>query len=83
MVPGTYCLQRQDGTDVGNPCSGAFRNVWVPLGLFRYCVKLGANRAELVQLMQKFVPRSHLGIFHNERTQSTLFDPKLMFWCIS
>ena len=33
--------------------------------------------------MQKFVPRSRVGIFRNERTRSTPFNPKLMFWCIS
>jgi hypothetical protein len=38
--------------------------------------KLGAKRAELVQ---KFVPRSHVGIVHNERTRSTPLDPKLTF----
>ena len=41
--------------------------------------KLGAKRAELVQ---KFMPRSRIGIFRNERTQSTPLDPKLTFWCI-
>jgi len=30
-----------------------------------------------------FVPRSRVGIFHNERTRSTPLEPKLMFWCIS
>ena len=38
------------------------------------------KRAELVQ---NFVPRTCVGIFHNERTQSTPLDPKLMFWCVS
>ena len=52
---------------------GAFGTVWLPQ-------KLGAERAELVQ---KFLPRSRVGIFHNERTRSTPLDPKLMFWCIS
>jgi len=42
-------------------------------------MKLGAKRGKLVQLMQKFVPRSHIGIFRNERTQSTPLDPKLTF----
>jgi len=42
-------------------------------------MKLSAKRGELVQLMQKFVPRSHIGIFRNERTQSALLDSKLMF----
>jgi len=41
--------------------------------------KLGAKRAELVQ---KFVPRSRVGVFHNERTRSTPLDPKLTFWCV-
>ena len=48
-----------------------------PLGCL---TKLGAKRAELVQ---KFVPRSRIGIFHNKSTGSTQLDPKLMFWCIS
>ena len=57
--------------------------VWVHLGPFRYCMKLGAKWAEMVQLMQKFVPQSYVRIFHNERTQSTTLDPKLMFWCVA
>ena len=52
---------------------GAFGTVWL-----RY--KLGAKRAELVQ---KFVPRSRVGIFHTERTRSIPLDPKLPFWCVS
>ena len=52
------------------------------LGPFRYCVKLGANRTELVQLMLKFVQRSRVGIFRNEGTRSIPLDPKLMFWCV-
>ena len=62
---------------------GAFHRVWVHLGPFRYCMKLGAKWAELVQLMQKFVPQSRVGSFHNERIQSTPLDPKLLFYCIS
>ena len=62
---------------------GAFACVWVHLGSFRYCMKLGAKRAELVQLLQKFVQRSRDGIFHNERTRSTPLDPKPMFWSVS
>jgi len=52
----------------------------VNLGSFHCCMKHGAKRAELVQLMQKFVPRSRVGIFHNERSRSTPLDPKPMFW---
>ena len=33
--------------------------------------------------MQKFRPRCLVRIFGNERSRSTLLDPKLMFWCIS
>ena len=49
-------------------------------GPFGCLTKLGAKRAELVQ---KFVPQSRVRIFHNERTQLTPLDPKLMFCCIS
>src|SRR6185295_1556150 len=47
---------------------------------FGCLTKLGAKRAELVQ---KFVPRSRIGIFRKKRTRSTPLDPKLMFWCLS
>ena len=46
---------------------GAFGTMWL-------LTKLGAKRAEVVQ---KFVPRSRVGIFCNERTRSTPLDPKL------
>src|SRR6185369_6573985 len=59
---------------------GAFRTNWVHSELFGCLTKLGAKRAELVQ---KFVPRSCVGIFHNERTRSTPLDNELMFWCVS
>ena len=48
-------------------------------GPFGCLAKLGAKRAEVVQ---NFVPRSHVGIFRNERTRSTPLDPKLTFWCV-
>ena len=66
-----------------NSCFGAFLPVWVHLAPFFYCTKLGAKRARLVQLMQKFVPRCLIGIFRKERSQSTTLDHKLMFWCVS
>ena len=34
------------------------------------------------KLVQKFVARSRVGIFRNERTRSIPVDPKLMFWCV-
>ena len=48
-------------------------------GMFGCLTKLGAKWAELVQ---KFVPRSRVGIFRNERTRSTPLHPKLMFCCV-
>ena len=62
-----------------NSCFGAFHSVWVHLGPFSYCTKLGAKWAELVQLMQKFMPQSCIGFFCNKRTWSTPLDPKLNF----
>src|SRR6185436_15469446 len=61
-------------------CFGAFRTIWKRLGPFGCLTKLGAKRAELVQ---KFVPRSRVGILCNECTRSTPLAPKLMFWCVS
>ena len=43
-------------------------------------MKLGPKQDELVQ---KFVPRSRVGIVHNEHTRTTPLDPKLMLWCVS
>jgi hypothetical protein len=63
-----------------NRCFGAFLTIWVHLGPFGCLTKLGAKWAELVQ---KFVPRSRVGIFHKEHTRSTPLDPKLTFWCVS
>ena len=48
-------------------------------GPFGCLTKLDAKRLELVQ---KFVPRSRVGIFRNERTRSTPLDPKLTFWFV-
>ena len=42
-----------------NSCSGAFRIVSVHLAMFRYCTELGAKWVELVQLMHKFLQRTH------------------------
>ena len=49
-------------------------------GPFVCLTKLDAKRAELVQ---KFVPRSRVGIFRNERTRCTPLNPKLAFWLVS
>ena len=47
---------------------------------FGCLTKLGAKLADVVQ---KFVPRSRVGIFRNERIRSTPLHCKLMFWCVS
>ena len=52
---------------------GVFRTVWLP---YETRCKMGRTSA-------KFVPRSRVGIFRNERTRSTQLDPKLTFWCVS
>ena len=57
----------------------AFCTICVHSGPFGCLTKHGAKRAELVQ---KFVPRSRVGFFRNERTRSTPLDPKLTFWCV-
>ena len=56
------------------------RTIWGHSRLFGCLTKLGAKRPELVQ---KFVPRSRVKIFHNKRTQFSPLDPKLTFWCVS
>ena len=38
--------------------------------------------AKWAKLMQKFGPRSRVGIFRDERNRSTPLDSKLMFWCV-
>ena len=57
-----------------------FRTIWLHSRLFGCLTKVSAQRAELVQ---KFVPRSRVGIFRNEHTRTTPLDPKQMFWCVS
>ena len=47
--------------------------------MFGRLTKLGAKGAKVVQ---KFVPRSRIGIFGNERTRSTPLDHKLTFWLV-
>jgi len=39
------------------------------------------TRAKRSKLVQKFMPRSCIELFRNERTRSAPLDPKLMFWC--
>ena len=60
-------------------CFGAFCTSWMHLGQFGCVTTLSAKRAIMVQ---KFVPRNHVRIFHNEHTRSTPLDSKLIFWCV-
>ena len=48
-------------------------------GTFCCVTTLSSKRAKLVQ---KFVPRSRVRFFCNERTRSIPLDPKLMFWYV-
>ena len=57
-----------------------FRIIWLHSGPFGCLAKLGAKRAEVVQ---KFVPQSCVGIFHNERIRCTPLHCKLTFWRVS
>ena len=57
--------------------------LWYYLGLFGTVLLRYGTRCKNVVLGQKFVPRSRVGIFHNERTRSTPLDPKMTFWCVS
>jgi hypothetical protein len=52
-------------------------------GPFRYCTKVDVKLDEQAPLTHKFAKRCCVGIFCNERTWSTPFDAKLMFWGIS
>ena len=55
-----------------NSCFVVFPTIWVHLGPFGCLTKLSTKGAKLVQ---KFVPRSRIGIFRNESTQSTPIGP--------
>src|SRR6185312_15039301 len=62
-----------------NSYFGAFHTICVHLRPLGCLTKLRAKHSELVQ---KFVRRSRIGVFHDERNRSTPLDPKLMFCCI-
>jgi len=65
-----------------NSCFDMFRIVWAHLGPFCRRTKLDSKQAELVRLMQKFMPRNHVRTFHNECSWSNPLDSKLIFWCV-
>src|SRR6185503_13468068 len=59
---------------------GAFRTIWVHSGPFGCLTKLDAKWAELVQ---KFVPRSRVGIFSQRTHRIHPLEPKLTFCYVS
>jgi hypothetical protein len=63
-----------------NSCFCAFHTIWVHLGSFGCVTTLSLK---WVKLVEKFVTRSRVRIFRNERTRPTPMDPKLIFLCIS
>jgi len=53
------------------------------LGTISLCTKLGVECANMVQLMQKVLQLSRIGVIRNEHSRSTPLDYKHMLWCIS
>ena len=76
-----FCNERTRSTPLDPKltfsCISYYLGAFGPFGCLTI---LGAKRAHLVQ---KFVARSCVRIFRNERTRSTSLDPKLTFWCVS
>jgi hypothetical protein len=70
-------------TNAPDQLHGPKTHVLERFGVFRYSTKVDAELAELVPLSHKFAKQSYVGIFRNERTQSTPLEPKLMFWGVS
>ena len=84
FVPGSrigiFCNERTRSTPLDPNLTFRCISYYLDSATFGCLPTLGAKRAELVQ---KFVPRSRVGLFCNERTRSTPLDPKLTFWCVS
>jgi hypothetical protein len=59
-----------------------FRCVSYYLGAFGTVCCITTLSSKWAKLVQKFMPRSRVGIFRSERTQSTPLDSKLMFRCV-
>jgi hypothetical protein len=62
---------------------GPKTHVFGRFGPFYYGTKVDAKLAKLEPLSRKFATQNRVGIFRNERTRSTPFDPKLIVWGIS
>ena len=76
-----FCKERTRSTTLDPKLTfGVFPTNWVHSGPFGFLTKFGAKRAELVQ---KFVPRSRVGNFHNKHTRTIdILERFLLFWCI-
>jgi hypothetical protein len=59
-----------------------FRCISYYLGAFGTVCCITTLSSKRAKLVQKFVPRSRVGIFRSERTRSTPLDSKLIFWCV-
>jgi hypothetical protein len=59
-----------------------FQCVSYYLGAFGTVRRVTTLSSKQAKLVQKFMPRSRVGIFRNERTRSTPLDSKLMFRCV-
>ena len=59
---------------------GAFRTIWVHLGLFGCHTALNAKGVKSGAKVRATKSRWN---FSNEHNRSTPLDPKLMFWCVS
>jgi len=60
-----------------------FQCVSYYLGAFGIVCCITTLSSKRAKLEQKFVPRSRVRIFRNERTRSTPLNYKLTFWCVS
>ena len=56
---------------------------FVPFGCIRHRYVALRTRCKWAELVQKFAPRSRVGIFRNEPTRSSPLDPKPMIWHVS
>src|SRR6185312_14984879 len=60
-----------------------FRCISYSLGAFGTVCCVITLSSKQAKLVQKFVPRSCVGIFRSERTRLSPLGPKLIFWCVS
>ena len=59
-----------------------FRCISYYLGAFGTVCCVITLSSKQAKLVQKFVPRSCVGIFRSEHTRLSPLGPKLIFWCV-